>query len=162
MPAEFDSPQSKTAGDLGREAISFIIHTLLAVLFLALVVFGIGLTNPDPDAALPKIIGTILAFLVPMIAGFVIVRIQPAHEAKHVWVSGLVFFALVCVWVLDLPTGNGRCEACADDPIQKLQRTFFSIHNGSGLMNGDGLLVGTWIPLAMIGYAIGAAFAFDD
>ena len=31
-------------------------------------------------------------------------------------------------------------------------------HTGAG---GDGLLTGTWIPLSMIGYAIGAKFALE-
>ncbi len=67
---------------------------------------------------------------------------------------GLVFFALVCVWVLDLPTGTGLCEKCL--ALEKLYRTFFDINHGSGLMGGDGLLVGLWIPLSMIGYSLGA------
>jgi hypothetical protein len=29
-------------------------------------------------------------------------------------------------------------------------------------MGGDGLLVGTWIPLSMIGYAVGAKFAITE
>ncbi len=29
-------------------------------------------------------------------------------------------------------------------------------------MGGDGLLVGTWTPLSMIGYSVGAALASND
>lgn len=29
-------------------------------------------------------------------------------------------------------------------------------------MAGDGVLVGTWIPLSMIGYAVGAKFGLDS
>jgi hypothetical protein len=68
-------------------------------------------------------------------------------------------FSVVCVWVLDLPTGNGLCENCR--ALKKLWRTFFYIYHDSGLM-GDGLLVGTSIPLSMIGYAIGAKSGFDS
>jgi hypothetical protein len=29
-------------------------------------------------------------------------------------------------------------------------------------MGGDGLLVGSWAPLSMIGYAVGAALGLED
>ena len=97
-----------------------------------------------------------MAFLVPMFGGLVIARIQQNRVARYVWISGLVIFSIVCVWVLDLPTGNGLCETCG--ALEKLRRTFFTFTHGSGLMAGDGLLVGAWIPLSMISYAIGARF----
>jgi hypothetical protein len=61
------------------------------------------------------------------------------------------------VYTLDLPTGNGLCNGCG--AVDKLWRTFFTIENNSGLLGGDGILIGTWIPLSMIGYAIGAKIA---
>ncbi len=151
--------QSKTLGDLGREAFWFLTHTLLAVFVLALAIGAMTLTHPDPDATTPKLIGTGIAFLVPMVGGFIIARMQQNDIARYVWISGLLLFSVVCVWVLDLPTGNGLCEKCG--AVEKLWRTFFDIGNGSGLMGGDGLLVGTWTPLAMIGYAIGAKFGLE-
>ena len=162
MTEEFELTQGKSPGDLGRDALWFTAHTLIAVLILAVVVFAIALTRPDQDAVGPKELGTVLAFLIPMIGGFIIAKSQGNHTAKYVWISGLLFFSLVCVWVLDLPTGNGLCEDCANHALRKLTRTFFDIGNGSGLMGGDGLLVGTWIPLSMIGYAIGARFGLND
>jgi hypothetical protein len=163
MVEDFDVPQGKTAGDLTREAIWFSIHTMVAVLVLALVMFFMTiLVHPEIDENGPKIACTFLAFLVPMIFGFFIARSRQDQTAKHVWISGLLFFSVVCVWVLDLPTGNGLCEACANSLLQKLYRTFFDINHGSGLMGGDGLLVGTWIPLSMIGYAIGARFGLTE
>lgn len=162
MPDEFDVAQDKSAGDLGKEALWYFIHTLIAVLLLAAVVLGIGyILKPDEDAIQPKIIGTILGFLVPMIGGYVIAKARQDQIARYIWISGLIMFAIVCVWVIDLPTGNGLCEACANDLPQKLYRTFFDINHGSGLMGGDGLLVGTWTPLSMIGYALGARFGLD-
>ena len=62
--------------------------------------------------------------------------------------------------MIDLPTGPGLCETCGT--IERLWRTFFSIDNGSGLLAGEGLLVGAWLPLSMIGYAVGAAFGLDS
>lgn len=67
--------------------------------------------------------------------------------------SGYRVFSVMCVWVLDLPTGNGVCENCG--ALDKLWRTFFDTGHGSGL------LVGTWLPLSMIGYAVGAQFGLE-
>jgi hypothetical protein len=160
MTEEFEATQGKSAGDLGREAIWFFAHTLFAVLTLFVVVGIIALFHPDPDALDPKLLGTALAFLIPMIVGFIIARTQQNEIARYVWISALVTFVIVCVWVLDLPTGNGLCEHCG--ALEKLWRTFFDINHGSGLMGGDGLLVGTWIPLSMIGYSVGARMGLDS
>ena len=162
MAGEFDNIQghSKTAGELGREGLWFAAHTLIAVLILFLVVAGISLTNPDIENIAPKLIGTLLALLVPMIGGLIIAKIRQDRTATYVWISGLLFFSLVCVWVLDLPTGAGLCDKCG--AVDKLYRTFYDINHGSGLMDGDGLLLGTWIPLSMIGYAIGARFGLNE
>jgi hypothetical protein len=160
MTDDFDLSPGKTAGDLTREALWFFIHTVMAVLVLAMVVFGFYLGQAEIDQESPKIYCTILALIVPMIVGYFVSKSHQDRTAKYVWISGLVTFSIVCVWVLDLPTGNGLCEKCG--AVEKLTRTFFNINHGSGLMGGDGLLVGTWIPLSMIGYAIGAAFGLDE
>jgi hypothetical protein len=152
--------QDKTIGELGREALWFLTHTFLALVFLYIVIGVMWLNSPDPDSANPKLLATVLSFLVPMIAGFFIARGQRNKVAGYVWISGVVFFSVICVWVLDLPTGPGLCEDCG--AVEKLWRTFFSINHGSGLMAGDGLLFGSWIPLSMIGYAVGARFGLAD
>ena len=160
MAMKQDITQGKSIGDLGQEAFWFLTHTLLAVVALAIAIAAITMTHPDPDSTTPKLIGTALAFLVPMIGGFIVARMQQNSIARYIWISGLLLFSVVCVWVLDLPTGNGLCENCG--AVEKLWRTFFDIGNGSGLMGGDGLLVGTWMPLAMIAYSIGARFGLDE
>jgi hypothetical protein len=154
-----DRSRDKSVGDLGREAFWFLTHTLFAFLLLALVIGIMSLNHPDPDSPEPKLTGTVMAFLVPMLGGLVIARIQQNGVARYVWISGLVIFSIVCVWVLDLPTGKGLCENCG--AAEKLWRTFFTFSHGSGLMAGDGLLVGTWIPLAMFSYALGARFGLE-
>jgi hypothetical protein len=151
--------QGKSLGDLGREAFWFLTHTVLAFTFLALVIGVISLNHPDPESLMPKVLCTFLAGLVPMLGGAILTRVQQNNVAGYVWISGLVIFSVVCVWVLDLPTGNGLCENCG--AVEKLSRTFFTFTHGSGLMGGDGVLIGTWIPLSMIGYAIGAKLALD-
>jgi hypothetical protein len=160
MAIHHDITKGKSLGALGFEAFWFLTHTLIAVIILAAAVAAISFTHPDPDASSPKVIGTAVAFLVPMVGGFIITKMQHNDIAGYVWISGLLLFSVVCVWVLDLPTGNGLCEKCG--AIDKLWRTFFDINHGSGLMGGDGLLVGTWIPLSMIGYAVGAKFGITE
>jgi hypothetical protein len=160
MPLDrLDTAQNKSLAELSREALWFSIHTLIAVAVLALVVVAVTLTHPNPDSLAPKLIGTALAFFVPLACGFLVARAQQNPTARHVWISGLLTFSAVSVWVLDLPTGIGQCAKCG--AVEKLWRTFFDINHGSGLMAGDGLFIGTWIPLAMIGYAIGARLALD-
>ena len=161
MIEDFDASQGKTAGDLGREAMWFTLHTLLAVLVLAGILIGFAIAHTDADAYSPKILATALAFLLPLIVGFFVARVRQDKTAKYVWISGVLLLSIVCVWVLDLPTGPGLCEHCTTMG-EKLYRTFFDINHGSGLMGGDGLLVGTWMPLSMIGYAVGARFGLDN
>jgi len=154
MAFERDISQDKTPPDLAREALWFLSHTLIAFVLLAIAVGVMSLNHPDPDASAPKMLGTVLAFLAPMIGGFLLTRIHHNNVAAYTWISGLIIFSIVCVWVLDLPTGPGLCENCG--AIEKIWRTFFTLRHGSGLIAGDGLLIGAWIPLSMIGYAIGA------
>ena len=145
---------NKTTNQLMKEAGWFVLHTFFAVLVMVLVVGGFSLTKPDPEAALPKLLCTLAVFLAPMVGGFAAGRMRSDTVASNVWISGLITFAIVCVYVLDLPTGAGLCDGCG--AVDKLWRTFFSIDRNSGLMGGDGVLIGTWMPLAMIGYAGGA------
>jgi len=159
MNVDVGNPTDKSAGDLGREAFSFVAHTFIAVLILAAVVFAIYLSGASIESDQPKLIATALSLLVPMAGGFLIARAKRDQVAGYVWIAGLLTFSIVCVWVLDLPTGPGLCERCG--ALEKLYRTFFAIDNGSGLMAGDGLLVGTWIPFSMIGYSLGAKFGLD-
>ncbi len=159
MPNQRDISHDKTMGGLGGEAVWFLTHTLIAFVLLAIVIGVMSLNHPDPDSSSPKLLGTFLAFLVPTVGGFLLARIHRNDVAGSIWISGLVIFSIVCVWVLDLPTGNGLCENCG--AVEKLWRTFFTFTHGSGLMGGDGLLVGSWIPLSMIGYAIGAKLALE-
>ena len=151
--------RDKSVGELGREAVWFFTHTVLAVLVLALVLGCMSLAHPDSEASAPKLLATVLALFVPMVAGFLLARLHRNEIARYVWISGLLLFSVICVFVLDLPTGNGLCEHCG--AIEKLWRTFFSIDRGSGLMGGDGLLIGAWLPLSMIGYAVGSQFGLE-
>ncbi len=155
-----DFAKTKSISELWHEAAWFAMHSALAILSMIGAIAAFTLTHPNETDSGPKLIGTALAFFVPMLFGFIIAKRQQNFVARYVWIAGLVIFSIVCVWVLDLPTGNGLCEKCG--AIDKLWRTFFDINHGSGLMGGDGLLIGTWIPLSMIGYAIGAKFGITE
>ena len=120
-----------------REAMLFLAHTLVAILFLAVAIGAMSLNNPDPDSWQPKLIATIAVFFVPLIASFLLTRIHRNEVASHIWIAGLILFSVVCVLILNQPTGRGLCESCS--PTEKLWRTFFAFRNGSGLLGGDGL-----------------------
>jgi hypothetical protein len=153
----------KSIGELGNEALWFTLHSLIAIGIMIVTILIMGLFHPDPDAAAPKELGTLLVFLVPTISGFIIAKVQGNDIARYVWITGVLLFSAICVWVIDLPTGNGLCEACTEGHlVEKLYRTFFSISNGSGLMAGWGLAVGCWTPLSLIGYAIGANYGLKS
>ncbi len=161
MPEDIGVSQGKSAGLLGHEALWFFLHTLFALGTLVAMIVLIGLFNPDPNGTTPKLLGTLLAFVLPLMVGYTVANRQGDEIATYVWISGLLIFAVACVWVIDLPTGNGLCDDCAGHIFYRLQRTFFSIENGSGLLAGNGLAIGAWVPLSMFGYAIGARTALN-
>ena len=162
MADEIGFSQGKSAGLLGHEALWFVLHTLFALFTLVVMIVVMGLFNPDPNATAPKFLGTMLAFVLPLVIGFIVTKRQGDEIATYVWISGLLVFAVACVWVIDLPTGNGLCDDCAGHIFYRLQRTFFSIEHGSGLLAGNGLAIGAWVPLSMFGYAIGARTALSS
>lgn len=152
--------RTKSLRELGFEAAWFVVHTIVAIAILAAILYAGTMLKPDPDSLQPKLIGTAASFFVPMGVAFLMAKWKHNDIARYVWISGMLIFATVCVWVLDLPTGVGMCEHCG--ALDKLWRTFFDIQHGSGLMSGDGLMVGVWIPLSLFGYAMGASFGLND
>ena len=58
MMEDFDASHGKSAGDLGREAVWYTLHTIFAVLVLAVVVIGFWVAHTDPDATSPKVLAT--------------------------------------------------------------------------------------------------------
>ena len=99
----------------------------------------------------------LLSFAVPLVVGFIVARIHPSEMATAVWLLGLIWAMIVGLYVLDLPTGPGRCFQCG--AIDKLSRTFFSLPGPSGLMDDDGPFISTWPAAALVGYSIGALLA---
>ena len=95
MPGPHDITQGTSPGDLGREAVTFLFHTFMALVLLGAVIVGMTMNHPDADAVNPKLLATVLAFIVPMVGGFFIARRQQNDIASYVWISGVVVFAVV-------------------------------------------------------------------
>ncbi|SEF69465.1 hypothetical protein SAMN05421819_0849 [Bryocella elongata] len=158
MSGGAEDKYNKSMGDLGREASWFAGHNLIAVFVVLVLVIGVGITRPDPTAAGPKLTLTALSFAVATIVGALVARFTGNNGGRYVWIAGLIVLLGASVWVIDLQTGPGLCAECGPGHLLlRIWRTFFDFYHGSGLMDGAGPLVGCWIPVAMVGYAIGSA-----
>lgn len=140
--------------EMFAQAMWFLLHSLFSLLAWGVLMVGITLIQPG---SMPAMWTLALSTAFPMLAGFVLVKIRDSDVATLTWLAGLVWFMIVGLWILDMPTGPGACYQCY--PGDKLWYTFFSFHWDSGMIDGQGRLVGTWPTAAMIGYSIGATFA---
>ena len=91
------------------------------------------------------------------VVGNIFTRIKQNDMGPYTWLVGLIWFLIVCLWILDMPTGPNQCYHC--DASEKLYLTFFSPSEDSGLIDGQGRFVGTWPFAAFVGYGIGARIA---
>jgi hypothetical protein len=136
---------------LSRQAVSFFLHTALAIFtWLALMVAGYAL-NP---AGVPQWMILLASFAVPLLVGVIVNMVRQDEMAVTVWLIGLIWLLIISLWILDMPTGPNACFQCG--AVDKLTRTFFSLPSPSGLIDDDGPFIGTWPAAALIGYAIGA------
>ncbi|MGB8029395.1 MAG: hypothetical protein WCF30_06985 [Terracidiphilus sp.] len=146
-----DEQKTRKPPTLARQALSLFLHTLLALAsWVALMLVGYAI-NP---AGIPQSVILLLSMAVPLVVGLIVARIHPSEMATVVWLVGFIWAMIVALYVLDLPTGPGRCFQCG--AMEKLSRTFFSLPVPSGLMDDDGPFVGTWPAGALVGYSIGA------
>jgi hypothetical protein len=133
------------------QAMWFGLHTIFSLLAWGAMMGVISVFNPE---SVPPIITLWLSLAVPLFCGFALVRIRQSDVATLVWLAGLVWFMVVGLWILDMPTGPGACYHCGAS--EKLWFTFFSLDKDSGMIDGQGRFLGTWPAVAMIGYSIGA------
>jgi hypothetical protein len=147
----------KSPGELAAEAIWFFAHTIISLVVYVALLVGIQMAHPR---SVSMLLATALAFVVPGVAGYIISLIWPNVIARYVWIFGLIYFSIVCVYVLDLPTGPGLCEHCG--ALSKLYLTLITFNHPSGLLYGSGNAFGTWPALANIGYALGARFGLKS
>jgi hypothetical protein len=130
--------EEKNDSKLSGQAVSFFLHTLLALgSWLGLMLLGYFLNPP--------------AISQPLI------RYRQDEMATLVWLVGLIWLLIVSLWILDMPTGPNECFQCG--ATEKLTRTLFSLPGPSGLIDNDGPFLGTWPAAALAGYSIGARFA---
>jgi len=154
MQPVLHADEEKSSAKLTEQAVSFLVHTLLALgSWLVLMLAGYALNPPF----VPQFFILVASILVPFAAGFLITRFRQDEMATLVWLIGLIWVLIVSLWILDMPTGPNECFQC--DATEKLSRTFFSLPKPSGLIDNNGPIFGTWPAAALIGYAIGARFA---
>jgi hypothetical protein len=140
-----------THSRVGRQALWFFIHCGFALGSWALLMWAGYIANPSN---VPQTVILIMSIAIPMLAGSIVAGFRQDEIAPLIWLVGLIWFLIVCLWVLDLPTGPNVCFQCGT--AEKLARTFFSLPKPSGLIDDDGPFLGTWPAAALLGYAVGA------
>ena len=149
-----DEEELRSAPGLPQQATSFFAHALLAAgSWIALMLVGYAVNPPN----VPQSRVLLLSIAIPLILGFAINHFRQAEMATLVWLLGLIWFMIVALWILDMPTTPNQCATCSLS--EKLTRTFFSIPSPSGLLDDDGPFLGTWPAAALLGYSIGARLA---
>jgi hypothetical protein len=146
--------EEEKVSNLAEQALWVLIHTLLAVGSWVAMILIISMMRPD---SVPAIITLAASFVIPFLVGNIFTRIKQNDMAPYTWLVGLIWFLIICLWILDMPTGPNQCYHC--DASQKIYLTFFSLNEDSGLIDGQGRFVGTWPAVAFIGYGIGSGFA---
>ena len=149
-----DDEEDGSPSQLTRQAVSFFVHTALALgSWLALMLVGYALNPPN----VPQSIILLLSLCIPLAVGFIVTRVRQDDMATLVWLLGLIWLMIVALWIVDMPTRPNQCFQCGVS--EKLTRTLFSLPRPSGLIDDDGPFIGTWPAAALIGYSIGAALA---
>lgn len=146
MMDEIDTGSEKLSGQIA----GFFLHAIIAlgawILFMAA---GYVLNTP-----MPQMLILALSLVIPLVVGYFVVRAKPSEMAGHVWLLGLILMLIICLWILDMPTGPNACLGCS--ATEKLTRTLFSIPSPSGLIDNNGPFFATWPAAALLGYSIGA------
>jgi hypothetical protein len=146
-----DEDEQRRGTTLGGQAVSVFGHGLLALCaWTALMLVGYAV-NP---VNLPQMVTLGASILLPLLLGFVVNRVKQSEMAAAVWLLGVIWFMIVALWIVDMPTAPNQCFNC--NLGEKLSRTFFSFPSPSGLVDDDGPFLGTWPAAALIGYGIGA------
>ena len=137
--------------NLVHQAAVFLLHMVVALAAWA-VVMACGFVLNQPET--PQFFIFLACFLLPLIVGVAVNRFRQDQLAPTVWLIGLIWFLVLALRVLDMPTGPNACLQC--DATAKITRTFFSFPSPSGLIDNDGPFLATWPAAALIGYSIGA------
>jgi len=164
IPAEFETEfeteeelvheEEEKVSNLAEQALWVTIHTVLAIGAWIATILAVTLLKPE---SVPVMITLSLAFVIPFLVGNFFTRFKQNDMAPYTWLIGLIWFLIICLWILDMPTGPNQCYHC--DASQKLYLTFFSPWEDSNLIDGQGRFVGTWPATALVAYGIGSRFA---
>ena len=146
--------EEERVSNLSEQALWVLIHVLLAAGSWIAMMLVITVLKPD---SVPVLVTLVLSFCFPFLIGNLFTRAKQNDMAPYTWLIGLIWFLIICLRILDMPTGPNQCFHC--DASQKLYLTFFSPTEDSGLIDNEGRLFGTWPAVAFIGYGIGSRFA---
>jgi hypothetical protein len=146
-----EGEEDKLNSRLSRQAVLFLLHTVFGLAAWAALMAGGYMLGSSYVSQ-----GLILVFsiLLPLLVGVLVNYFRQDEIAPTVWLFGLIWFLIVALWIIDMPTGPNECFHC--DATDKITRTFFSLPSPSGLIDNDGPFLATWPTAALIGYSIGA------
>lgn len=142
---------------LGSQAASFFAHGLIALISWSALMAAGYLVNPENA---PQTVILAASIIVPLIVGLLVNRWRQSKMASAVWMLGIIWFMIIALWIVDMPTEQYQCFQCTLG--EKLSRTFLSWPMPSGLVDNDGPFLGTWPAAALVGYAIGARLALKS
>jgi hypothetical protein len=143
--------EKRPPSKLSQQVLWFFLHALFAlVAWFGLMLGGYAL-NP---VGVPQWAILALSIVVPLIVGFFVNALHQDEMGSSVWLLAIIWFMILALWILDMPTGPNACFHCT--ATEKLTRTFFSFPRPSGLIDDKGPFVGTWPSAALVGYSIGA------
>ena len=152
-----DEEDQRNETTLGKQAASFFGHALLALCaWTALMLLGYVVEPRN----VPQTVILTASILIPLMLGLIVNRVRQSEMATAVWLLGVIWFMILALWIVDMPTGPNQCFQCTLG--EKLSRTFFSLPSPGGLIDDDGPFLGTWPTAALIGYAIGARLALKE
>jgi len=94
--------EEQSTSKLSTQALSFFLHSLLALAsWMALMLLGYAI-NPS---GVPQLVILLLSAAVPLAVGFLVARIYPAEMPPGL-AAGHHLVSDVCLWVLNMPTGQ--------------------------------------------------------
>lgn len=149
--------EEEKIAELPNQAFWVMVHTLIAAGSWIAMLVVVTLFHP---LVVPVAVTTALSFTVPFVVGNIFNRFKQNDMGPQLWLVAFIWFMGIVLWVLDMPTGPNECYHC--DASQKIFFTFASFTSDSGLIDGQGRLVGTWPTVALIGYAIGSKMALKS
>jgi hypothetical protein len=151
LQTEESEMSEQPQASLGQQVLWMFLHSALALgTWFALMLIGYAV-NPR---GVPQWLILLFSAVVPLVMGLVVARFRADEMAGMIWLLGAIWLMIFSLYLLDLPTGPGRCIDCSAS--EKLARSFFSLPRPSGLFDDDTPFLATWPVAALIGYSVGA------